>query len=248
MLIATGRISWSLFEEIVMRRRIVVPVAFALRYLVDELRVAIPGDTVERLTRASFAQPFLYLSGILHARPRYRATKLGDLVRSGAGRLRRRAERRQMPRREKDRRLQARALGRWKGGSLPPAVTQHRFDLPQRSEIPGPLRLRGVVHLTTPKTRRRIELEVNGGEQHVCRIRYRKLFSRRKPFLLQFEGIIDPPIGETQLVLEARPSRQTRDDPSRKDRYGLIPFQLVFLEIDEVPSGGAAAERDRARS
>jgi hypothetical protein len=241
LIIARQQVDWDLLQAIVARRRLTVPAAIALHYLADALQHDIPRDVLDRLRAEARAHPLAYGSGFLHARPHDRASAFGRFLNEAARHLRRRALRRNAPRRQ-DRKLKARSLGRWRGETLPSPVTEHGFDIPPPAMQNGQLHLRGVVFVDAPARRRRIEFEINAPDRHICRIRYRKLSKRGRPLLLGFEGDIEIAGDEGGLVLQARPSRQTRDsaEPGERERYERLPFHVVSLEVTS-PGGGAAS-------
>jgi len=230
--LAGGRIRWDGFEEIVSRRRLAVSAAFALSYLVDELGHDVPQDVLRRLTESSYSTPVAYRDAFFLLRTGDRTSALGRLGAAVARRNRRHAERRFM--RRPDRHLQARRVGRRQPTpSRSEPLTRYRFDIPAAAPGGTGLQLRAVVCLAVPKTRKRIDFEINGSKVHVCRIRYRRWTGGKQMLVLEIKGDVTVANEEPALVLESRPIRGGRglDDPRSMERYGPLPFRVVSFEI-----------------
>ena len=128
----------------------------------------------------------------------------------------------------------------WSGSrvwSAPPAPPEtfglsEKISLPEGSEGKD-LQIALLVKIGTPPVRRRIEMEINSGERHIARLRYRTFTQADGARLLRFNGTIRPKPGETFVTLEARPSRHFRDwrDQATVATYGALPFQLLSADI-----------------
>jgi len=230
--LAGGRIRWDVFEAIVSRRRLAAPAAIALHYLADELGHDVPDDVLRRLTESSHAMPAAHRDAVFLARTGDRVSAFGRFAAAVARRNRRHAERRLT--RRPDRRLNARRIGRSRPTptSTQP-VTRYRFDIPAADRGGTGLELRAVVCLAVPKTRKRVEFEINGSHVHLCRIRYRTWTGRKQVLVLEIKGNLTLPDEEPALVLESRPIGGGRglDDPGSMERYGPLPFRVVSLEV-----------------
>jgi hypothetical protein len=246
MLIASDRIDWPIFEQIVASRRLIIPAAIALHYLADELGYEIPRALLERLMAESVRHPAAFWLEFLLARPRYRgASPIGSAMRDLARHIRRRSEKRARGRGVPVRYLRARYLRRWKSDDRPPTRTECAFDIPSRRRPGERLGISAVVLLHVPDQRRRIELEINTEERHVCRVRYRKLAKGSGSILIGIDGALDLSDRKERLVLEARPSRHVRslDSARHKARYSALPFHVVSLDLTLLPAEHGGQER-----
>ena len=231
-LVAQGQISWERLEAILVQRRLVASAHIVVDYISNVLGHDVPEETLRRLGKLCKAEPLIYLSAFLLARPTYRASPLGRAAARVAWHWHRGVQMRNMPPREPDRLLRVRRRAiRKSTGSTPPTL-QHAFDLPAGSG--DHLHLRGSLLLAVPGVRRRIELEINGTRHHLCRLSYRKLTAGPETMLLEFDGVFPVPEGETRFVLESRPTRRFRAERQASDRYRSIPFCLCALELERI--------------
>ena len=227
----SGEVDWRQFLSVVEKRKVAVPVAIALSYLKLEIGVPVPDGPLEEIVAmADRSGPSLW-SSLLQAKPRTDFGALSWLSRGLAKQLRlkkKRAERQG---------LQPDVV--WSGSRAwsapaPPAT----FALSENIRLPEgsagkDLHLVLLVKVGIPPVRRRVEMEINSGERHIARLRYRTFTRADGTRLLRFNGTIRPEPGETLVTLEARPSRQFRDwrDEATVAAYGALPFQLVSADI-----------------
>ena len=227
-----GEVDWPQFLSVVEKRKIAVPAAVALSYLKLEIGVHVPDEPLREIVEmADRSGPSLW-SALLQAKPRTDFGALSWLSRGLAKQLR-----------LKKRQAEQEGLLPdvvWSGSrvwSAPPAPPEtfglsEKISLPEGSEGKD-LQIALLVKIGTPPVRRRIEMEINSGERHIARLRYRTFTQADGARLLRFNGTIRPKPGETFVTLEARPSRHFRDwrDQATVATYGALPFQLLSADI-----------------
>jgi hypothetical protein len=86
-----------------------------------------------------------------------------------------------------------------------------------------------TIRISVPPVRRRIEMEINVGDDHVARLRAMAISRSGGERVLRFRGKVTFDGRQHALTLEARPSRQFRqwDDQATVAAYGALPFHLV---------------------
>ncbi|RVB58807.1 hypothetical protein EN895_29765, partial [Mesorhizobium sp. M7A.F.Ca.CA.002.03.2.1] len=100
----------------------------------------------------------------------------------------------------------------------------------------GDMMLDITVRIGVPPVRRRIEMEINDGGEHIARLRAVAISRSGRERVLHFRGKVTLDGARVALTLEARPSRQFREwnDAATVAAYGALPFQLLsagFLPI-----------------
>ena len=240
--------NWGAFEEIIARRGLAVAAVMTLGYLVDELGHEVPDDALVRLNRQAHTSRLSYLTKSILMQPSDRSTAIGRFAKVVLRRIQRRDEKRQsrQVRHRPDRYLTVRSIGPRMIGlreSLSPVI-RHEFSIPVGPRVDR-LHLRAVLHITVPRGRRRVELEINGSRSHVCRIRFRKLTKVRRALRLEIKGIVEVPTGETALILESRPLHCARGfgEASCAASDRAIPFDLVSLAVDPIAGSQLPVER-----
>ncbi|MEO5759662.1 MAG: nucleotidyltransferase family protein [Mesorhizobium sp.] len=225
-----GDVDWDVFTDIVSRRGIAVAAAVALSYLGLEIGIPVPeavlARTVEMADRAGLSR----WSAMLQAKPRTDFGKLVWLSRGFAKQLR--------LKRKKGRPQQAPPASPWRGGlarrktdvSPAPMVFSQIIPCPQAS---GDMMLDLTVRIGVPPVRRRIEMEINAGDDHIARLRAMVISRSGKERVLRFRGKVTLEGAPKSLMLEARPSRQFRDwdNAATVAAYGALPFQLLSAEF-----------------
>jgi hypothetical protein len=230
--ISGGEVDWNTFLGIVEKRRIAVPAAIALSYLRLEIGVSVPDDVLgEVVALADRAGPSLW-SSLLQAKPR---TDFGVLSWASRGL----AKQMRLKKKRAERQVRLPDVV-WSGNRVwnAPSTDSARPALSEKIVLPEAsagktLRVALLVKIGIPPVRRRIEMEINSEKRHIARLRYRTLRQAEGARLLRFEGTIEPEPGETQVILEARPSRQFREwrDEASVAAYGALPFQLISAKI-----------------
>ncbi|GAA2830303.1 putative nucleotidyltransferase-like protein [Aminobacter aminovorans] len=231
--IRAGGVDWAVLGDVVARRHIAVPTAVALSYLEAEMSVPIPSEVLEQVIGMADRAGASRIASLLQAKPRTDFRGLTWLSRGVAKQLRMRKKRA-----GRERELPGIV---WHGrrtqtvggtGSATPALSQ---QLPLPPAVTGgvPAEIDIVVRLDVPPVRRRIEMELNGGECHFARLRYRKLGKSGGRLTLRFRGTIRPDQADGALVLSARPSRQFRkwEHEQTVATYGAVPFQIVSVTV-----------------
>jgi GNAT superfamily N-acetyltransferase len=230
-------IDWAVFCEVITLRHLAVPAAVALTYLEAEMSVPVPSDVLERIVAMADRAGASRIGSLLQAKPRTDFKGLTWLSRGVAKQLRMRKKRavreRELPGVEwHGRRTQA-VDG---AGAAAPALSQQLL-LPQAATGAAQAELDIIVQMDVPPVRRRIEMELNGGECHFARLRYRKLGKSGGRLTLRFRGNIRVDQADGALVLSARPSRQFRDWEHERTvaTYGAVPFQVVSVKVSPAP-------------
>ncbi|MBB6468319.1 hypothetical protein HNQ96_004203 [Aminobacter lissarensis] len=234
--IRAGSIDWSVLGDIVARRHLAVPAAVALSYLEAEMAVRVPSEVLERVVGMADRTGASRIASLLQAKPRTDFKGLTWLSRGVAKQLRMRKKRavreRELPGVEwHGRRTQA-VDG---VGAAAPALSQ-QLPLPQAATGAAQAELDIVVQMDVPPVRRRIEMELNGGECHFARLRYRKLGKSGGRLTLRFRGKIRVDQADGALVLSARPSRQFRqwEHEQTVSTYGAVPFRIVSVSVSPL--------------
>ncbi|WP_378948489.1 nucleotidyltransferase family protein [Mesorhizobium sp. ANAO-SY3R2] len=233
MAIRAGDVDWDVFCDVAERRKIAVPSAVALTYLEAEMSTPVPLETLSRIVAMADRSTASRIVSLLQAKPRIDLKGLTWLSRGMAKQLRmyRKSAAREhaAPSIEwRGRRLSRLAEGAANGSALLQPIT-----LPQSLPAGGEVVIDLVVKLDLPPVRRRIEMELNGGEHHFARLRYRKLGKGGGEMMLRFSGAIRPEDADGALALVARPSRQFREWEHAQTvaTYGALPFQLVSVKV-----------------
>jgi hypothetical protein len=221
-----GDVDWDVFLDVVARRGIDVAAAVALSYLALEIGVEVPEAVLARVVGMADGTGLSRWSAMLQAKPRTDFGRLVWLSRGFAKQLR--------LKRKSGRLRQEPAARAWRGKTashapqaarLPPVFSQG-ISCPKTE---GEMMLDIVVRVSVPPVRRRIEMEINAGDDHVARLRTMVISRSGRERLLHFRGRVRLDGERETLMLEARPSRQFRqwDDARAVAAYGALPFQLI---------------------
>ncbi|TGQ65435.1 MAG: hypothetical protein E5V49_08245 [Mesorhizobium sp.] len=221
-----GDVDWDVFLDVVARRGLAVAAAVALSYLVREIGVAVPEAALAEVVAMADRTGLSRWSSVLQAKPR---TDFGRLVWLSRGLAK------QLRLKRKSGRLQQEPPARaWRGrkaaGKPPktnaPPVFSQSIPCPSTS---GEMMLDVIVRIGVPSVRRRIEMEINAGEDHVARLRAMAISRSGKERVLHFRGKVTLNGDGQALMLEARPSRQFRQwhDDATIATYGALPFALI---------------------
>lgn len=229
-------VDWPAFEAIIAARSLHARALFALSYLSHEARLPVPPAVLDAIFAAARARPLLYIVGFAGARADYSTTIAGKAIRAVTRSLRKRAFRRKVWR-APDRWLEARRIANGDCDGSP--VLEQAVAVPPALSKGGLAHFHAVLQLEVPPIRRRIEFEVDGGERHMSRIRYRRWGKSGNLLTLAIDGPVDIAPGETSLMLVSRPGRLSRpgSGPKHKARYDALPFRCVALEITGEPAG-----------
>ncbi|MBN9221036.1 MAG: nucleotidyltransferase family protein [Mesorhizobium sp.] len=228
-----GDVDWDVFLDIVAKRGIEVAAAVALSYLALEIGVAVPEAALARVVGMADGTGLSRWSAMLQAKPRTDFGRLVWLSRGFAKQLR--------LKRKSGRLRQEPAAKAWRGKRVSrapqavrsPPVFSQAIPCPK---APGEMMLDIVVSVGVPPVRRRIEMEINAGDDHVARLRAMVISRSGKERLLHFRGQVTLDGERQTLTLEARPSRQFRqwDDAKAVAAYGALPFQLISAEFSPL--------------
>ncbi|GAA2885822.1 hypothetical protein GGQ99_004948 [Aminobacter niigataensis] len=231
--IGAGAFDWEVFCEIVDRRRLAVPAAVALTYLAAEMSAPVPSGALERIVALADRAGASRIGSLLQAKPRTDFKGLTWLSRGVAKQLRMRKKRALRERELPDVQWHGRrAAETGDAGAGVPTLSQ---PVPMPPTIGGGAQaeIEIVVRMDVPPVRRRIEMELNGGERHFARLRYRKLGKSGGRLTLRFRGVIQPDPALGALTLAARPSRQFREWEHEQTvaTYGAVPFEIVSVKV-----------------
>jgi hypothetical protein len=100
----------------------------------------------------------------------------------------------------------------------------------------GDMMLDITVRIGVPPVRRRIEMEINAGDDHVARLRAMAISRSGRERVLHFRGKVTLDGARAAWTLEARPSRQFREwnDEATVAAYGALPFELLSADFSPV--------------
>ena len=231
--IRDGEVDWDVFLDIVARRGLAAAAAVALSYLALGIGVAVPDVVLARVLAMADRTGLSRWSAVLQAKPR---TDFGGLVWLSRGfakqlRLKRKSGRLQQEPPAKA--WRGRLAGRKPQAAPAPLVFSRAIACPQRT---GDMMLDVTVRIAVPPVRRRIEMEINAGDEHIARLRAMVISRSGKERVLHFRGRVRLDGSRQALTLEARPSRQFREwnDAAAVAVYGALPFQLLSAEFSPV--------------
>ncbi|CAN7247835.1 nucleotidyltransferase family protein [Aminobacter sp. LjRoot7] len=234
--IRAGGVDWTVLCDVVARRHLAVPAAVALTYLEAEMSVPVPAGVLEQVVAMADRAGASRIAALLQAKPRTDFKGLTWLSRGVAKQLRMRKKRAVRERELPGVVWHGRRTQAMDGtGSATPALSQ-KVPLPPAAVGGAEAEIDIVVRLDVPPVRRRIEMELNGGECHFARLRYRKLGKSGGRLTLRFRGTIRPDQADGALVLSARPSRQFREweHVQTVATYGAVPFQIISVTVSSA--------------
>jgi hypothetical protein len=229
-----GETDWNVFLDVVGKRGIAVGAAVALSYLALEIGIAVPEAVLAQVVEMADRRGLSGWSSVLQAKPRTDFGRLTWLSRGFAKQLR--------LQRNKGRLKPAEPDVVWRGKSTTAVTTGGAMSFALSQSIVGSgngraeTLLEVVVRIVVPPVRRRIEMEINSGDQHIARLRstvVRRIGGER---VLRFNGKVRFGGQGQPLMLEARPSRQFRvwDNEQAIATYGALPFQLLSVTFSPV--------------
>lgn len=232
------KVDWQRLNDILLSRQIAVPAAITFRYFKDKLDFEIPEYILRQLTKSATRHLSKLYFGLIQARPMDRLGPFGQVMRRFAFKQRRKSCFRHMPARPKDRILCVRrldAIDHCDSGSFVKS-----YQLKSRSDCkdsPTMLYVEIVLDVQPPSSRRRIELEINSADAHLCRIRFRK-WARRKwsqedgPWRLHFSGTVHNPTVNSKIELVSWSSRLLDHAfESENERYESLAFRVVSCKV-----------------
>ncbi|MER8806735.1 nucleotidyltransferase family protein [Mesorhizobium australicum] len=229
--IRAGGVDWDVFLDVVARRGLAVAAAVALSYLALDVGVTVPDRVLARVLVMADRTGLARWSALLQAKPRTDFGRLTWLSRGFAKQLRLRRKSGRLRQEPPARAWRGRA---WRGrqaprepleGQSPPAFSQ-TIPCPATA---GEMMLDITIRISVPPVRRRVEMEINVGDDHVARLRAMAISRSGGERVLRFRGKVTFDGRQHALTLEARPSRQFRqwDDQATVAAYGALPFHLV---------------------
>ncbi|RUV20285.1 nucleotidyltransferase family protein [Mesorhizobium sp. M7A.F.Ca.MR.245.00.0.0] len=227
-------VDWDTFLDIVGRRGLAVPAAVALSYLTFEIGIPVPEPTMARILEMADGVGLSRWSSVLQAKPR---TDFGGLVwlsRGLAKQLRLKRKKGRLQQEPPAKPWRGRPAARKPQAASAPLVFSQAIACPQTT---GDMMLEITVRIGVPPVRRRIEMEINDGGEHIARLRAMAISRSGRERVLHFRGKVTLGGARVALTLEARPSRQFREwnDAATVAAYGALPFQL--LSADFFPVG-----------
>jgi hypothetical protein len=237
--------SWANFLEIVARRRLSVPAIVVLSYLSVAIGIPVPAEVIDQVARTANQTPWhARLASLLEAKPRTDMSALLNFARWVAKKARQKRERFSRPSTSERAVLRGRKSFRWGVRSPAGAHLQvsHPFEVPAFASYGAPVDLSLLVEIAAPRGARRIEMEVNAAARHIAQLRYRKLTSPKGLLRLRYDGRVRFRRTDRDLIIEARPIRQVREEaaPGTLTRFGALPFRLLDVRI-EAASGDQKA-------
>ncbi|MEZ2328584.1 nucleotidyltransferase family protein [Mesorhizobium sp. RCC_202] len=222
-----GDVDWSVFLDVTAKRDLAVAAAVALSYLAREIGVALPEAVLEQVVDMADRRGASRLSSVLQAKPRTDFGALTWLSRGFAKQLRLQRKKGRLKQTEPDVVWRSKSVATKAARAAASPALSHRIE--HRQGDGREVMLDVVVRVAVPPVRRRIEMEINAGDQHIARLRSMVLSRSGGERTLRFHGKVRLGGSEQPLVLEARPSRQFRvwDNEQAVATYGALPFQLV---------------------
>ena len=227
-------VDWDVFLDIVGKRGLAVPAAVALSYLALEIGVPVPEATLAVIVEMADRTGLSRWSSVLQAKPR---TDFGSLVwlsRGLAKQLRLKRKKGRLQQKPPAKAWRGRPAVRKPGAAPVPLVFSQAIACPQTT---GDMILDVTVRIGIPPVRRRIEMEINAGGDHIARLRAMAISRSGGERVLHFRGKVTLDGAQRALTLEARPSRQFREwnDAAAVATYGALPFQLLLAKFS--PAG-----------
>jgi hypothetical protein len=228
-----GDVDWDVFLGIVGKRGLAVPAAVALSYLAFEVGIPVPQATLAAIVERADRNGLSRWSSVLQAKPR---TDFGSLVwlsRGLAKQLRLKRKKGRLQQEPPAKAWRGRPTARKPQGAPALSVFSQAIACPQTS---GDMVLDITVRIAVPPVRRRIEMEINAGGDHIARLRAMAISRSGKERVLHFRGRVTLDGAQRDLVIEARPSRQFREwnDEAAIATYGALPFQLLSADFSPV--------------
>ena len=231
-----GDVDWSVFVDILGARRLFVPAAVCLSYLVRQIGTQVPEDALAEVICRADRSGLVSQASILEAKPRSDFGLVAGMARGVVKqvRLSRGKFQRLGPR---DIVWRARAKRVKLSGNEPVLMTVTSFRIPTEIKRDQQISVEITVRMIVPGRGRRLEFELSTETRHLARLRYRKLAGGAGALELRFRGLIDLDVSAALLTLEARPSRHFRswDNPDAVARYAMLPFTVVDARIANLP-------------
>ncbi len=227
-------IDWSLFQDIVAKRRIAVCCAIAFHYFHDYLHLEIPRETLDGITRVAKRRPTQLLIGLVQSRPKEKSGLLGAVLRGGAKKYRNWKSRRSRAPHLPVRMLRVKKLASVEASDQSSMVKSWALPALKKTDSSRNLSVEIVIDVNPSKVRRRIELEINSPREHVARARYYYwMRTSRKAVRLQLSGFLGQSNASDELALSSYPSRQLRSYASDEERakYDSVPFRVVAYKV-----------------
>jgi hypothetical protein len=224
-LISNEAIDWALFVDIVKERALTAPAYFALSYVAEKLKIDIPHSVTSKLHDDASTSAQGYMLSLIQMRPRDRFLPPGHLLRWLAKTRRKKLDRNLAPApAENQRFLQVKVAGHAQAAEANyQTIALVKCKLSTQSS-----RIELELQIGPVKVARRIEFELNTATKHLARFNVRLLRPRTQPFRIIVKGTIALVSGE-DLFVEARPSRQLRDQSDAKSKmlYDEVKFSLL---------------------
>jgi len=233
--VRAGGVDWPALLETLKARRVLVPAASALTYLVQEIGTPIPDGFMAKLVDEADALGLAARLALLECKPKADFNVFTAAARGVVKQVRLRRGKRlfkAVPERVWRARVSRPGTGVSTGGSLTATLAVRRSV--------GPFEI--VIAADLPQVRRRIDWELSSALRHLAVLRHRKLFTYSGRRMLSLKGEVELGEGEDVLTVSARPSRLIRNATRADDiaRYGAVPFEIV-----RVSDGFAAGTLDR---
>ena len=240
----TENVDWALLEQVLRRRGVLVPAHVMFRYFAEQLDLEIPGAFLETLSQgAAWTEPTQMCLGLIQSRPKDQFGPIGQVVRGLTKMIRKRAAARHIASPLTDEKLNVQRLAAPESADGLGEFVKS-FELPPAAQPcpDGGMDVQLVVDIEPFPGRRRVELEINAADAHVCRIRYRRLRNGRGPERLKIFGRVSAAGAKPPLRLVSRPSRQLRPHTTtdQRVRYDSLAFRVVSCELRGAPQQRAA--------
>lgn len=231
----TGQVDWKALGRILAQRGLEVPASVMFRYFVEELKLEIPPTFLKQLSpRAVWTAPTRVCLGLIQSRPKEQFGPVGQVVRGLAKVIRKRSGARHAAARPAEIRLHIRRLPTLESGETPGGFVRS-FELPFDPQVSadGEVDIQLVVDIEPYDGRRRVELEINSADTHLCRISYRRWLNGHGPVRLGISGRVRAAGATLPLKLVSRPSRQLRPGATseQRQRYGSLAFRVVSCDL-----------------
>ncbi len=233
MILRTEKCDWQRLQNVIQSRKLAVPAAVTFHYLQERLGFEIPSDFLQQLARAAHHHPLRLVSGLIQVRPKDRVGPLGSVLRGFVKLHRKTIGTRRLPARVKDRELAVRRVAGNTSSAAGSFVDSYRLETPPESPRNGTLAVDIVLDVQAPAMRRRIEMEINSGDAHLCRIRFRHWAGKKRPLRLRLSGTINSLVAGETLELVSRPGKQLRNHAgaSERERYDRLPFRVISCRL-----------------
>lgn len=243
-IVQNDKLDWALFLDIVGRRHLRVDALIALSYLRQAIGLDIPEQVLASLKGRGIRQNFGTALGTVLRRESsdlnlpLKAVRLAVLA----------VQESRHPKRNKGTDA-PRYLGRIGRAPAEIATKELRsvWPLPLVPEQgPGRYKFQIVVEANLPPARRRVEFDINSGENNLCSFFAMSLREKTRSVSMRFSGVIEVGPGDMMLEIEARPGKVVNgnEPPEFLNKYREVPFRVVRAQL--TPLGATDGSPDKA--